>query len=56
VPIVGGYLLDGRLHTSPWLTLLGLVFASAGVFGVLKRIVSEADRRVAGDAKPKGRS
>ncbi len=55
VPIVGGYMADSRFHTAPWLTLAGLALAAGGVFGVLLRIVREADRRVTNiqDAKPK---
>lgn len=45
VPIVGGYLLDHHFHTTPWLTVIGFALAGAGVFGVLNRIVSQADRR-----------
>jgi F0F1-type ATP synthase assembly protein I len=45
VPIVGGYILDKHYHTSPWLTLIGFLVAAVGVFGVLRRVVSQADQR-----------
>ena len=46
VPIVGGYMLDGHYHTTPWLLVVGVLVAAAGVFGVLQRVMSEANRRV----------
>ena len=45
VPIVGGYLLDRHFHTTPWLTVIGFAVAGVGVFGVLRRIVSQAAQR-----------
>jgi F0F1-type ATP synthase assembly protein I len=45
IPIVGGYLLDKRFHTSPWLTLAGFIVAAAGTFGVLSHVVSRANQR-----------
>lgn len=54
VPIVGGYMLDGHYHTAPWLLVAGLIVAAAGVFGVLKRVLSEADRRSSQFNIPKG--
>ncbi len=55
VPIVGGYMLDGRLHSTPWLTFTGLAIAAAAVFAVLWRVVKEAERRTtANNTKPKG--
>lgn len=45
IPIVGGYLLDQRLSTSPWLTLVGAALAAAGFAAVLYRVVAEAGRR-----------
>lgn len=46
VPIVGGHFLDDHYKMTPWLTLAGLTVAIIGVFGVLTRTVSEANRRV----------
>ena len=46
VPIVGGHFLDEHYHMTPLLTLAGLGVAIIGVFGVLTRTVSEANRRV----------
>lgn len=39
VPLVGGYKLDARFHTMPWLTLLGLMVALAGMILVVKRVL-----------------
>lgn len=47
VPIVGGYLLDQRLHSSPLLVLAGLVVAVLATCGVLWRTVREANSSVA---------
>ncbi len=44
VPIVGGHILDQHYHKEPLLTLVGLAVAAMGVFGVLHRMVTEADR------------
>lgn len=45
VPLVGGYMLDGHYHTAPWLLIAGVLVAVVGVFGVLQRVLSEANRR-----------
>ncbi len=37
VPIVGGFELDKKLHTTPLLTIIGFVLATLGVVGVLWR-------------------
>ena len=55
VPIVGGHYLDDHYRMTPWLTLAGLVVATIGVFGVMTRTVSEANRRV-NDTKPEGKA
>jgi len=55
VPIVGGFALDKRYHTTPWLLLGGFVIAAVGVFGVLSRVVSEANQR-SGYTKPRRKS
>lgn len=39
VPLIGGYKLDDRFHTMPWLTLLGLIVALAGMILVVKRVL-----------------
>lgn len=46
VPIVGGFKLDGLLHTTPALTILGFLVAMAGMFVVMKRAVAGADQRL----------
>jgi F0F1-type ATP synthase assembly protein I len=56
VPLIGGYLLDTKFHTTPGLTFLGLFMAFAGVFGVLRRILLEANRRVGSVTHPKGKA
>lgn len=53
VPIVGGYLLDQRLGSSPWLVLAGLVVAVLATCGVLWRTLREANNRMAA-MQPKG--
>lgn len=53
VPIVGGYMLDQRLHTSPLLVLSGLVVAVLATCGILWRTVQLANSRVAA-LQPKG--
>lgn len=55
VPIFGGYLLDVHYHKAPWLTLAGLVVAAIGVFGVLSRVVIEAEKAMRDDTTPKER-
>lgn len=40
----GGYYLDGRLGTSPWLTVVGLLLGVAAGFVNLFRAVSALDR------------
>lgn len=54
VPIVGGYALDQHYHRTPWLTVGGFAVAAIGVFGVLSRVVGEAEKR-SGFSKPKER-
>jgi F0F1-type ATP synthase assembly protein I len=54
VPIVGGYMLDGHYHTAPWLLVIGLVVAAVGTFGVLRRVLTEANRRSSQFNIPKG--
>jgi len=53
VPIMGGYMLDQRLHSSPVLVLSGLVVAVLATCGVLWRTVQLANNRVAA-LQPKG--
>lgn len=48
LPIIGGYWLDQRLHSSPVATLAGLVLAILGMVAILWRTVRVADVRVAG--------
>lgn len=45
VPIVGGYELDQRLHSSPWLTIAGFVVAGVGMAAVLRRMLNEVNTR-----------
>ena len=54
VPIVGGYLLDERLHTSPWCTIVGAAIAAAGTMVVLRRVVSLSNQRVQKTTSKKG--
>ncbi len=35
IPIVGGFKLDEKLHTSPWFVLVGFILAMAGTGYVL---------------------
>lgn len=42
VPVVGGFKLDEHFNSSPWLTLLGMVIAAAGMTLVLLRVVKQA--------------
>ena len=42
--LAGGYYLDRWLHTSPWLTLIGLLFGIAAGFVNLFRSVNKAER------------
>jgi ATP synthase protein I len=44
--LAGGYYLDRWLHTSPWLTLIGLLFGIAAGFVNLFRSVKRADRSI----------
>ena len=41
VPIVGGYKLDQRFHSSPLWTLVGLALAMIGMILVVRRTLSE---------------
>ncbi len=41
VPIVGGYKLDLRFHSSPLWTLIGLALAMIGMILVVRRTLSE---------------
>jgi F0F1-type ATP synthase assembly protein I len=46
---VGGWLLDARLHTSPWLTvILGFLGAAGGLIEVL-RMLKRAEKDGGGD-------
>jgi hypothetical protein len=47
VPIVGGYLLDQKLGSSPWLVLTGLAIAVLATCGLLWYTVRIANGRVA---------
>jgi F0F1-type ATP synthase assembly protein I len=42
VPVIGGFKLDERLNTTPWLTISGFVLALAGMILVMRRTVKEA--------------
>jgi ATP synthase protein I len=44
--LAGGYYLDRWLHTSPWLTLTGLLFGIAAGFVNLFRSVKRAERSI----------
>ncbi len=51
VPIVGGFKLDEKFNSSPWLTLLGFVVAAAGTFLVLQRTTRIATEKATGKTK-----
>ena len=42
---LGGYFLDGRLHTTPWLTVLGGILGMVAVFVQLIRTSQEMSRK-----------
>ena len=46
IGLAGGYYLDRWLGTSPWLTLIGLVFGIAAGFVNLFRAVRRAERNI----------
>jgi ATP synthase protein I len=46
IGLAGGYYLDRWLGTSPWLTLVGLVFGIAAGFVNLFRSVKRAEKSV----------
>jgi ATP synthase protein I len=46
IGLAGGYYLDRWLGTSPWLTLIGLLFGIAAGFVNLFRAVKRADRDI----------
>jgi ATP synthase protein I len=46
IGLAGGYYLDGWLGTSPWLTLIGLLFGIAAGFVNLFRSVKRAERDI----------
>jgi F0F1-type ATP synthase assembly protein I len=52
-PVVGGYVLDQRFNSSPWLVLVGLVVAILATCGILWRTVREANSRIVA-LQPKG--
>ena len=43
VPIIGGFELDKRLKTSPWLTIVGFILAMAGMALVMWRSLQIAN-------------
>ena len=46
IGLAGGYYLDRWLGTSPWLTLIGLLFGIAAGFVNLFRTVNRAGRNI----------
>jgi len=46
IGLAGGYYLDRWLGTSPWLTLIGLLFGIAAGFVNLFRAVKRAEKNV----------
>jgi ATP synthase protein I len=46
IGLAGGYYLDRWLGTSPWLTLIGLLFGIAAGFVNLFRTVRRAERNI----------
>lgn len=56
VPIIGGHFLDEAFNTSPWITVAGFIIAFLGVIAVMRYVVADSNRRVAGfSAGKKGR-
>lgn len=45
VPIIGGFEIDKHAGTSPALTIIGFVVAMAGMAGILKWTIRNADKR-----------
>ena len=41
LPIIGGFELDRRLNTSPWLSIAGFALAIAGVLIVIKQMLQQ---------------
>ena len=54
VPILGGHIMDSYFKTEPWITLGGLAVAAIGVFGVLAKVVADADAQAANSGSRKG--
>jgi ATP synthase protein I len=50
IGLAGGYYLDRWLGTSPWLTLVGLLFGIVAGFVNLFRTVKRAERDIDGGA------
>ncbi len=50
IGLAGGYYLDRWLGTSPWLTLVGLLFGIVAGFVNLFRAVKRAERDIDGGA------
>ena len=53
IPIIGGYELDRRWRTTPWLTLLGFVLASVGSYLVMKRMLKQYGNKTVASPKDK---
>jgi len=51
VPIVGGYKLDERVHSSPLWTVVGLALAMVGMIVVVRRALSEFNDMTNVDSK-----
>ncbi|HEY5442421.1 MAG TPA: AtpZ/AtpI family protein [Candidatus Saccharimonadales bacterium] len=47
VPIIGGFKLDQKLNTSPWLVIVGFVIAMAGTGLVMWQAMQTANRMAA---------
>jgi F0F1-type ATP synthase assembly protein I len=48
LPVLGGYWCDGRLHSSPWLTIVGVaVGLTAAMYTLIRRVLaaSKHDRK-----------
>lgn len=44
VPIIGGYELDSRLGTTPFITVIGFLLAIGGVVIVMRQTVQAANK------------
>ncbi len=46
VPIIGGYELDNKLHSDPWLFIIGLVIALTGSILFMRHLLTDYNYRI----------